>query len=451
MFLSSDLTKNKKIRKDYSDFVEEVALLSNETSSANNSCRTMFNIISQGKDNDEMTMSKIKSYFGSISNQKYMKLKELGKSLASNRKTETMCSASQSGNSRATAMLLHTQLPSLSLTEFNVEESTKNETSATAPPKLSSDEDIVTWLWEQAKAHMTTTSSSLSIAYLVEETVAIASRVSSENQLQERLFELVGEMGIDYMISVVEKYNSIKSLRMGTVSHMISKLNNATNNSSKNISGNEDSMENLSANQKRKKLQKQQKLNSKGSSTSNSVTHSTSSNIYDRGNATMNKPLSAPSNKYSGNDDIGSSMLGTDWLLDAGFSEEYLEQERMLGLPSNAAIPESWLQNLAPEGTLEYHEKRGLPAGTIRTTKPGYEEYFIPAPSPPSADKYLHLRTVSELEPWAQLTFRGTDKFNPIQSKVFDTAYNSSENMLICAPTGAGNEYLHSGVYQYIL
>jgi len=34
--------------------------------------------------------------------------------------------------------------------------------------------------------------------------------------------------------------------------------------------------------------------------------------------------------------------------------------------------------------------------------------------------------------------FRGTNKLNLIQSVVFDAAYNSNENLLICAPTGAG-------------
>ena len=34
--------------------------------------------------------------------------------------------------------------------------------------------------------------------------------------------------------------------------------------------------------------------------------------------------------------------------------------------------------------------------------------------------------------------FRGTKKLNLIQSVVFDAAYNSNENLLICAPTGAG-------------
>jgi len=34
--------------------------------------------------------------------------------------------------------------------------------------------------------------------------------------------------------------------------------------------------------------------------------------------------------------------------------------------------------------------------------------------------------------------FQGTKKLNLIQSVVFDAAYNSNENLLICAPTGAG-------------
>ena len=34
--------------------------------------------------------------------------------------------------------------------------------------------------------------------------------------------------------------------------------------------------------------------------------------------------------------------------------------------------------------------------------------------------------------------FQGTKKLNLIQSVVFDAAYSSNENLLICAPTGAG-------------
>ena len=38
----------------------------------------------------------------------------------------------------------------------------------------------------------------------------------------------------------------------------------------------------------------------------------------------------------------------------------------------------------------------------------------------------------------AQLVFRGVKRLNRIQSIVFETAYNTNENLLICAPTGAG-------------
>ena len=37
-----------------------------------------------------------------------------------------------------------------------------------------------------------------------------------------------------------------------------------------------------------------------------------------------------------------------------------------------------------------------------------------------------------------QVGFRGMSSLNRIQSVVFDTAYSTNENLLICAPTGAG-------------
>lgn len=37
-----------------------------------------------------------------------------------------------------------------------------------------------------------------------------------------------------------------------------------------------------------------------------------------------------------------------------------------------------------------------------------------------------------------QKSFHGITSLNRIQSVVFDAAYNTNENLLICAPTGAG-------------
>lgn len=37
-----------------------------------------------------------------------------------------------------------------------------------------------------------------------------------------------------------------------------------------------------------------------------------------------------------------------------------------------------------------------------------------------------------------QMAFQGIKSLNRIQSIVFDAAYHTNENLLICAPTGAG-------------
>ena len=39
-------------------------------------------------------------------------------------------------------------------------------------------------------------------------------------------------------------------------------------------------------------------------------------------------------------------------------------QERSLGLQKDRAMVDNWTDNLAEAGTLEYHEKRGLPDGS---------------------------------------------------------------------------------------
>lgn len=62
----------------------------------------------------------------------------------------------------------------------------------------------------------------------------------------------------------------------------------------------------------------------------------------------------------------------------------------------------------------------------------------IPArkPAPPAEGE--HIVAITELDEWAQQAFRGYRSLNRIQSRIFQTAYHSNENILVCAPTGAG-------------
>lgn len=78
-----------------------------------------------------------------------------------------------------------------------------------------------------------------------------------------------------------------------------------------------------------------------------------------------------------------------------------------------------------------------LPEASWRAMKKGYEEVHIPAVRHiPSADEKLI--PIVDLPEWTHDAFEGMNKLNRIQSKMCDTALYSSENVLLCAPTGAG-------------
>ena len=79
-----------------------------------------------------------------------------------------------------------------------------------------------------------------------------------------------------------------------------------------------------------------------------------------------------------------------------------------------------------------------LPQGSYRTVHKGYEEVHVPAVKPQPFGKDEKLKNITELPEWAQPGFKGMTSLNRIQSKVCETALFSSENLLVCAPTGAG-------------
>lgn len=78
-----------------------------------------------------------------------------------------------------------------------------------------------------------------------------------------------------------------------------------------------------------------------------------------------------------------------------------------------------------------------LPSKSWRALKKGYEEVHVPAVRPiiPPDEKLVQ---ISELPEWCQKGFEGIKSLNRIQSKLVNAALFGSDNMLLCAPTGAG-------------
>ena len=98
------------------------------------------------------------------------------------------------------------------------------------------------------------------------------------------------------------------------------------------------------------------------------------------------------------------------------------------------------LESLAFEqgGHLMSNKKCALPAGSFRTQRKGYEEVHIPALKPKNFGDDEALVPIDSLPEWAQAAFSGMRTLNRVQSKIHKCALFSAENMLVCAPTGAG-------------
>ena len=79
-----------------------------------------------------------------------------------------------------------------------------------------------------------------------------------------------------------------------------------------------------------------------------------------------------------------------------------------------------------------------LPVGFERKDAKKYEEVNVPAAEKAPVDIGRHLVPVSSLDLIGQTAFKNTKSLNRIQSVVFDAAYRTNENLLVCAPTGAG-------------
>ncbi|XP_009787289.1 DExH-box ATP-dependent RNA helicase DExH12-like [Nicotiana tabacum] len=89
-------------------------------------------------------------------------------------------------------------------------------------------------------------------------------------------------------------------------------------------------------------------------------------------------------------------------------------------------------------GLLMANKKCELPVGSYRNHKKGYEEVHVPALKPKPLAAGEELVKISSIPEWAQPAFSGMTQLNRVQSKVYETALFSPENILLCAPTGAG-------------
>lgn len=86
-------------------------------------------------------------------------------------------------------------------------------------------------------------------------------------------------------------------------------------------------------------------------------------------------------------------------------------------------------------------KKYALPVGSQRLQFDKYEEYAIPAGKAGGLWPGQKLVEIKDMDGLCRNTFKGYKALNRMQSLVYPIAYKTSENMLICAPTGAVSEH----------
>ncbi|XP_046658562.1 putative U5 small nuclear ribonucleoprotein 200 kDa helicase [Homalodisca vitripennis] len=79
-----------------------------------------------------------------------------------------------------------------------------------------------------------------------------------------------------------------------------------------------------------------------------------------------------------------------------------------------------------------------LPDGSFRKQRKGYEEVHVPALKPKPFGTEETLVAVEKLPKYVQPAFEDFKTLNRIQSRLHKSALESDENLLLCAPTGAG-------------
>ncbi|KAI7887163.1 activating signal cointegrator 1 complex subunit 3 [Lichtheimia hyalospora FSU 10163] len=106
---------------------------------------------------------------------------------------------------------------------------------------------------------------------------------------------------------------------------------------------------------------------------------------------------------------------------------------------SGPVYPNVYQSGNASGGPLTMFGTRfALPAGTTRDEYKDYEEITIPVPQQAPIRQHERRIMISEMDNLARGAFKAYESLNRIQSIVYPVAYETNENMLVCAPTGAG-------------
>ena len=124
---------------------------------------------------------------------------------------------------------------------------------------------------------------------------------------------------------------------------------------------------------------------------------------------------------------------------------EYLARQQVDDADERQLAVQLVQEHLRAQGTTDERwmpARAALPARAQRTVREDVECVDVPAPPPRPAVASERLPVAEVIDARLAGLFEDTPTLNVIQSRVYPIAYGSNENMLICAPTGAGKTHI---------
>ncbi|KAK2570728.1 Activating signal cointegrator 1 complex subunit 3 [Acropora cervicornis] len=127
------------------------------------------------------------------------------------------------------------------------------------------------------------------------------------------------------------------------------------------------------------------------------------------------------------------------YLKSVGFDPEFMKTQRELSLQAASSAPLFSRPKRSLQSSPVYpHVFDALAEMQRATAFISDTKVVIPPNTPVAPSERETPIPISSLDEVGQMGFQGMKHLNRIQSIVFDAAYNTNENLLICAPTGAG-------------
>ncbi|KAI8983869.1 Sec63 Brl domain-containing protein [Pilobolus umbonatus] len=240
----------------------------------------------------------------------------------------------------------------------------------------------------------------------------------SDDDIQNTLVDILGYEALDFIIELISNRTTIVQniMKMSDYDERQAKKTVPTETVRRPVYGTQFTIQSEKEIREEKRLRKEQK-----------------------------KALKANNRQEDDANSVSMSILGFD-----GENWKQVREEALLNATQSPLFSSNYkskaatqyphvYQSAASGGTLSLFGTRyALPAGTVREEFNDYEETTIPVPTKaPIRSGERHLK-ITELDSLARGAFKAYETLNRVQSIVYPIAYETNENMLVCAPTGAG-------------